>query len=116
MQEQRFLPRHELWRQRYRAVRDLDHLPPDSLSERLFDCMNNAQARTEQGKLGLIPMPQGEQWWIRMTEVFEECALRGYDYPGPINVSKYASALEHAFAPIPSMEPHLRDFSKGNMS
>jgi hypothetical protein len=113
MQEQRFVPRDQLWRQRYRAVRDLDHMPPEALSERVFDCMNNSRARTEEGQLGFVEMPAGEQWLIRMTEIFEECALRGYDYPGPINLSEYGSALEHAFAPIPSMDPYLAGMQTG---
>lgn len=113
MERQRFVSRHELWRGRYRNVRDLDHLRPEALSERLFDCMNNARARTEQGQLGLVPMPLGEDWWIRFTEVLEECALRRYDYPGPINVSGYADALEHAFAPIPNVAPYLGRLKRG---
>lgn len=113
MERQRFVTRHELWRRRYRNARDLNHLPPEALSERLFDCMNNARARTDQGQLGLVPVPSGEDWWIRFTEVLEECALRGYDYPGPINVSTYADALEHAFAPIPNVVPYLGRLRRG---
>lgn len=57
-------------------------------------------------------MPLGEHWWINFTEVLEECALRRYDYPGPINVSAYAEALEHAFIPIPNIVSRL-DHLKG---
>jgi len=104
MTEQRLIRRQDLWERRYRASRDLDHLSPEALSERVFDCINNARARTEQNQLGLIPMHIAEPWWIRMTEVFHECALRDYGYPGPINISKYGEAFEHAFRPIPNME------------
>jgi hypothetical protein len=58
-------------------------------------------------------MPLGESWWIRFTEVLEECVLRRYDYPGPINMSGYADALEHAFAPIPHVAPYLGRLKRG---
>lgn len=98
------IKRHEMWRKNYRFNRDLDHLSSEVLSERIFDCMNNLRVRTEQGQLGLLPPEKGENWTIRMTEVLEECALRGYAYPGPINISGFACALENAFKPIPSIE------------
>lgn len=104
------MKRHEWWRANYRSARDLDCLSPEQLSERLFDCMNNMRARTERGKLGLLPFDEGgEHWMVWFTEVLEECALRGYEYPGPINVSKFGSALEQAFDPIPDMEAAFRD-------
>jgi len=99
------MKRHEWWRMNYRNSRDLDHLSPEQLSERLFDCINNMRVRTEQEKLGLLsPNEGGEQWFILQTEIMEECALRGYSYPGPINISRYRKALEHAFDPVPQME------------
>ena len=100
---------HEWWRQQYREARDLDHLSAEQLSLRLFDCMNNARIRTAQGKLG-IQSPQernGERWAAWTTEIFEECLLRGYDYPGPIDLSRYQIVLKHAFDPIPDMDEVL---------
>jgi hypothetical protein len=107
MQARRFIRRHELWRERYRVARDLDHLAPEQLSDRLFDCMNNARTRMEQGRLGLVPIETAEPWWIMFTEVMEECSLRAYSYPGPINISGLGKAFEHAFDPIPEMRSHL---------
>jgi hypothetical protein len=116
------MKRHEWWRKKYRDSRDLDHLSPEQLSERLFDCMNNIRVRTERGELGLLrPGDGGERWIVLMTEVFEECVLRGYGYPGPINISSFKAALQHAFDPVPDMEavilkrnlsskPHLLKF------
>jgi hypothetical protein len=69
--------------------------------------MNNALARNEQGKLGLVPIETAEPWWIMFSEVTKECNLRGYSYPGPINISEFGKAFEHAFNPIPKMQPHL---------
>jgi len=107
MQARRLIQRHELWRERYRFARDLDHLTPEELSRRLFDCMNNVRARTEQGKLGLVPIESAEPWWIMFAEIMEECSLRAYPYPGPLNVSGFENAFEHPFDTIPKMQPHL---------
>ena len=100
------MKRHEWWRHKYRNSRDLDHLSPEELSERVHDCMNNIRVRTERGKLGLLPVdePIGQTWMILFTEVLEECKLRGYPYPGPISLAPYRSSFEHAFNPIPDME------------
>jgi hypothetical protein len=86
---------HEWWRQQYREARDLDHLSPEQLSLRLFECMNNSRTRTERGKLGILsPLEEtGERWMVWTTEIFEECVLRGYGYPGPINISGYRGAF-----------------------
>jgi len=92
-----------MWRKSYRLNRDLDHLSPEMLSERIFDCINNLRVRTEQGQLGLLPPEKGEDWMVWMTEVLEECVLRGYPYPGPIDISGFAFVLENAFKPIPSI-------------
>lgn len=99
------MKRHEGWRYRYRLARDLDHLNDAELSERLHDALNNIRNRSANGKLGVRPVDgPGEAWWVIFTEVLEECALRGYKYPGPINFSQYRSALDHAFEPIPDMD------------
>jgi hypothetical protein len=100
------MKRHEMWRYRYRMSRDLDHLNDDELSERLHDALNNIRTRTQKGKVGvLLPTDRvGEAWHSIFTEVLEECSLRGYPYPGPINISKYRSVLDHAFDPIPDMD------------
>lgn len=107
MEPNRSIRRQELWEGNYRTSRDLDHLSPQALSERIFDCMNNFRARNEQDQLGLLPIQIAEPWWIRITEVFHECGLRGYGYPGPINISRYGEALKHVFRPMPNMTPYL---------
>ncbi len=105
------MKRHELWRQNYRSARDLDHLSPEQLSLRLFDCINNMSVRTERGKLGLRRLDEGgESWMIWMTEILEECVIRGYAYPGPINISSFGDAIDHAFDPIPNMDAALAKF------
>lgn len=107
------MKRHEWWRQQYREARDLDHLSPEQLSLRLFECINNSRTRTERGKLGILSPREenGERWMVWTTEVFEECALRGYSYPGPITISGYRAAFEHAFDPIPDMNRALARFN-----
>jgi hypothetical protein len=55
-----------------------------------------------------VSIETAEEWWIMFTEVLEECSLRGYSYPGPINISEFREAFEDAFKPIPNMEPHLQ--------
>jgi hypothetical protein len=45
---------------------------------------------------------------IMLTEVFEECRLRGYDRPGPINLAPHRSSFEHSLDAIPDMERALR--------
>lgn len=101
------MKRHVLWRLEYRSRRDLDHLDADEMSERLHDCINNIRTRTEQNQLGLLLPNEGEseKWMIRATEVFEECVVRGYPYPGPVNISGFRDAFEHAFDPIPDVKP-----------
>jgi hypothetical protein len=104
------MKRHELWRQTYRSLRDLDHLSAAQLSERLFDCLNNLRVRTERGKLGLLsPEGEGEPWFVWLTETLEECVLRGYDYPGPMTVAPFRSAFDQAFTPIPDMSSVIAD-------
>lgn len=105
------MKRHEWRRHMYRNSRDLDHLSPEELSERLHDCINNIRTRTVRGKLGLLPVdePVGETWMTLFTEVLEECNLRGYPYPGPISTVAHRSALDHAFDPIPDMDRALAD-------
>lgn len=100
------MKRHEVWRHRYRGSRDLDHLNDEELSERLHDAMNNIRTRSPNAKLGFrTPADRvGETWWSLLTEVLEECAIRGYEYPGPINISKFQSTLDHSFDPIPDMD------------
>jgi hypothetical protein len=84
---------HDMWRYRYRQARDLDHLNAEELSERLHDCTNNIRIRSSKGKLSVrVPTDRvAESWWVPFTEILEECLLRGYPYPGPIDVSKVLS-------------------------
>lgn len=105
------MPRQEWWRHNYRSTRDLDHLSPEELSERLHDCINNIRTRTEKGQIGLLPVdqPVGETWMTLFTQVIEECSLRGYPYPGPINIAAQRS-LDHAFDHIPYMNHALKKY------
>ncbi|MEA2237150.1 MAG: hypothetical protein QOC81_1874 [Thermoanaerobaculia bacterium] len=100
------MKRHEWWRQEYRRHRDLDHLSAEQLSERMFDCMNNGRVQDERGRLGIMPFEEGgEQWMVLHAEVLEECVLRNYDYPGPIDISRFRDAFDNAFGPVPNMNP-----------
>ncbi len=105
------MKRHEFWRYKYRENRDLDHLSPEDLSERMFDCINNLRVRTERNKLGLLQPNEkyDEEWMIRFTQVLEECVVRKYPWPGPISISNYKSAMEHAFDSIPDMDRALKE-------
>ena len=40
---------------------------------------------------------------ILFTDILEECAIRSYDYPGPITIKRFESAMDHAFGPIPDI-------------
>jgi hypothetical protein len=105
------MKRHEWWRQAYRDDRDLEHLSPNQLSERLFDCINNSRVHDERGRLGIMPFDDGgEPWMVWQTEVLEECVLRNYDYPGPLDFSLHRNALEHAFDPVPDVAPVLEKY------
>ena len=112
-QSARRMKRHEFWRMRYREARDLDHLSSDELSERVHDCVNNMRTLTEKGQMGVSPVneAEGEKWWVRFTEIMEECELRGFGFPGPINISQYKSSLDGAFDPIPNIGPALKSLA-----
>ena len=107
------MKRHECWRHDYRISRDLDHLSAEELSERLHDCINNNRVRDERARLSFRPVdePVGETWMTLTTEVFEECQLRGYPYPGPISIKAHATSLDHAFDPIPDMDQAFDDLA-----
>jgi hypothetical protein len=100
------MKRHEVWRAAYRQTRDLDHLTSEELSERLHDCFNNIRTRSLKGKISFRSSSDrvGETWWSLLTEILEECSLRGFPHPGPIDISKFRSALDHASDPIPDMD------------
>jgi hypothetical protein len=121
----RTVKRHEIWRQRYRDRRDLDHLTAPELSERMHDAINNIRIRDARGKLSVRPLsdPVTRAWFVIFTECLEECELRGYDLPGPIDLSPFRRALTHAFDPIPDVgrifdrhglpgRPHLLKFGE----
>lgn len=102
---------HDSWRHRYRQHRDLNHLSPEDISERMHDCINNLRTRTERNKLGVLPIDKsnGGAWMQWFTEALEECALRKYDWPGPISLAKFKSSLDHAFDPIPDMDQAIKE-------
>jgi hypothetical protein len=94
---------HELRRQNYRSRRDLDHLDPSRLSERLADVINNSTVITERKRYGLGNIKQdGEAraWMILNTEIFEQCVLRGYAYPGPLSIAPFRDRVTDLSTPV----------------
>lgn len=111
------MKRHELWRHNYRQARDLDHLLPEELSERFHDCTINSVVRTEREKLALRPVTESEsiRWLTLITEVLEECQLRNYAYPYPLDInSSTSNALEHFFDPIPDIDQVIEHYDLGS--
>lgn len=102
---------HQTWRVNYRKKRDLDHLSTEDLSARMHDCINNMRTRTARNKIGLLPVNErvGHTWMALFTECLEECVLRGYARPGPINLAPHRASMDHAFDPIPDMERAFGD-------
>lgn len=105
------MKRHELWRQTYRSRRDLDHLEPERLSDRLADVVNNSTVLTERKKLGIGNIREDREaraWMILSTEILEECVLRDYPYPGPISIAPYRNRITDLTTPVLNVDEVLK--------
>lgn len=75
------MQRHELWRLQYRSNRYMQHLDEAALQQRAKDVFLNLLTITEQNKIGLPPIQEGEEWMVLWTEVLEEFDIRYGPYP-----------------------------------
>lgn len=83
------MPRHVYFRTQYRGDRYMEHLTPEELAERSNDLMNNLMTLTEDQKIGIRPMDDaGSYISAAYTHVLEECVLREYPYPFPLDQVK----------------------------
>lgn len=72
------MKRHELWRLQYRQKRYMEHISQEELEKRIEDVFRNKLILTEEGKIGLRPIPgAGEYWTVMWTHLLEETSLRG---------------------------------------
>jgi hypothetical protein len=80
------MPRHVYQRTQYRRDRYLKHLTPEELAERSNDLMNNLMTLTEDQKIGIRSMDDvGGYFSAAYTHILEECVLREYAYPFPLD-------------------------------
>lgn len=97
------ITREQSWRKNYRKNRDLDHLTESQLGDRFIDCINNQAISTERNKLGISNPKDDDGWWQQLqTEVMEECWLRQYHPPKPIDKAKLNAAIFNASNPAPN--------------
>lgn len=83
------MKRHEAWRTAYRRDRYLEYLNESELCERYRDLMNNSLTLTDERKIGIGPIDEvGDYWFSAQTHVLEECLLRKYVFPYPLNLCK----------------------------
>ncbi len=83
------MPRHVAWRTWYRGNRYLEYVDDKALVERHHEILNNLFTLTEERKIGIIPMEQGGDYFAALqTHVYEECLLRKYKYPHPLNLDE----------------------------
>jgi hypothetical protein len=83
------MPRHVYWRTQYRRDRYLQNLSADEIAERTNDVMNNLMTLTEDQKIGIRPMDEaGNYWSATFTHILEECVLREYQPPFPMDQIK----------------------------
>jgi len=76
------LPRHEVWRQMYRANRYCRHLDQKELNQRIRDIFVNMLRLTPEAKIGLPPVgSEGIKAMEVWTHVLEEMALRYGPHP-----------------------------------
>ncbi len=76
------MKRHELWRLQYRQKRHMEYISQAELEKRLEDVFRNSLILTEEGKIGLRPIPEaGEYWAVMGTHLLEEMSLRGTGMP-----------------------------------
>lgn len=80
------IKRHHAWRTAYRLNRYLDYMTEDELCERYWEIQNNLLTLTEDRKIGIIPMDEmGDYWASVHAHVLEECVLKKYQYPHPLD-------------------------------
>jgi hypothetical protein len=80
------IKRHELWRKKYRGDRYLEYLSAEELAARSRDVINNQITLTENGKIGFVPMDEWGDYIMQVwTHVLEECQLRNYPFPYPLD-------------------------------
>jgi hypothetical protein len=80
------IPRHVYWRTQYRRDRYMAHLTAEELAERSNDLMNNLMTLTEDKKIGVRAMDKpGSYISAAYTNILEECVLREYEYPFPLD-------------------------------
>jgi hypothetical protein len=83
------MPRHVYQRTQYRRDRYMTYLTPQELAERSNDLMNNLMTLTEDQKIGIKPMDDvGGYFSAAYTHILEECVLREYEYPFPLDQVK----------------------------
>jgi hypothetical protein len=83
------MARHVYWRTQYRNDRYLEYLSADEIAQRTNDVMNNLMTLTEDLKIGIRSMDEaGNYWSATFTHILEECALREYAYPFPMDQIK----------------------------
>lgn len=76
------IPRHEFWRQQYRANRYARHLSRLELNKRIRDIVLNMLRVTPEATVGVFPV--GEMsgiWWEKWTHVLEEMVIRYGPFP-----------------------------------
>lgn len=75
-------PRHEVWRESYRANRYLNGKPEAHLRERFRYIVETILTLTDAGKIGFQSYPKLGAWlWARLTHTMEEFSLRGMGLP-----------------------------------
>jgi len=80
------MKRHQAWRTAYRLNRYLEYLTEDELCERYGEIQNNLFTLTEDRQWGFLPMDEvGDYLSSIETHVLEECVLRKYVYPHPLD-------------------------------
>lgn len=76
------MPRHEVWRLRYREHRYARHLSRPELNKRIRDIFLNLLALTPEAKVGMPPLTAETAVWVeKWTHVLEEMVLRYGPYP-----------------------------------
>src|SRR5882762_9347361 len=84
-----FIKRHELWRKKYRRDRYLKSFRVEELIARSCDMLTNQTSLTERGKIGISRMNTSGDYFLQgWTHILEECNLRKYPFPYPLNQIK----------------------------
>ena len=84
-----FIKRHNLWRKKYRGDRYLKSFSVEELIVRSRDVLANQTFLTERGKIGIGHMNTWGDYFLQAwTHILEECNLRKYPFPYPLNQIK----------------------------